>query len=91
MTFYAGLYFVKADVSDTFKYVIIGIVFIVNAWFLTIWSYMSLTTFKYWWTDKIASWVKRIICRRITPADLAKEDDTDPHVGNTLNGSSMIG
>ena len=54
VTFYAGLYFVKADVSDGLKYIIIAIVFLVNSWFLTIWCYAALTTYGYGWTNKLA-------------------------------------
>lgn len=43
VTFYAGLYFVKADVSEAFKYIIIIIVFCVNLWFFTLWGFVALS------------------------------------------------
>jgi hypothetical protein len=43
VTFYAGLYFVKADVSEAFKYSIITIVFFINIWFWVLWAYVALT------------------------------------------------
>ena len=60
--------------SEGFKYVIITIVFFVNAWFLSLWSYIALTQFKYRWTNKIAAILRKIVCKKINDEDLRPVD-----------------
>jgi hypothetical protein len=42
-TFYAGLYFVTANVSEALQYIIIVIVFLINAWFWVLWAFVGLS------------------------------------------------
>ena len=74
ITFYAGLYFVKADVSVGFKYIIITIVICINVWFWVLWSYVALTTFKYKITIRICKVLRRLVCRKINDEDLLPVD-----------------
>lgn len=94
MTFYAGLYFVKADVSEAFKYIIIMIVFFVNAWFIVLWSFVAVNTFKWKWTKKIARLLRKIICKKLREEDLKPVDqDAMGFSGNTsinTKGNSII-
>ncbi len=66
ITFYGGLYFVKADISPIVKYLIISLVFLANFWFLILWSYVCLKQFKYTIAKKVAKLLRKIICMRVT-------------------------
>eukprot|EP00347_Sterkiella_histriomuscorum_P014799 403359479 len=94
VTFYAGLYFVKADVSEAFKYIIIIIVFFVNAWFLVLWSFVAVNTFKWKFTKKVAHILRKIICKKLKESDLKPVDQEALGLsGNTsvnTKGNSVI-
>ena len=90
VTFYAGLYFVKADVSESFKYVIIGAVFFVNAWFLVLWVYVALTTFKWRWTQRIAMLLKRIVCKKISEQDLNPVQEESIGISYAMSNTSVM-
>lgn len=65
----------KADVSEAFKYIIIIIVFFVNAWFLVLWSFVAVNTFRWNFTKKIAAILRKIICKKLRDEDLKPVDD----------------
>ena len=95
VTFYAGLYFVKANVSNGLKYIIIFVVFLVNAWFLVIWGYVALLQFRWAWTRKIANILKKFICKRLRDEDLKPVDENVLGVSgatsvNTKQASSSL-
>lgn len=64
------------------------VVLLINIWFWILWIYVALTTFKYRWTDKIASWISKLVCAKINDEDL-KPIESD-NIGCSNNSTIKI-
>jgi hypothetical protein len=68
------------------------IVFFVNIWFWSLWAYVGLTQFKYKIAIKLATILRKLVCKRINDIDLLPVDDDVIGVsaaGNSLQTSNI--
>jgi hypothetical protein len=66
----------------------------VNAWFLVLWSFVAINTFRWKFTKRVAALLRKIICKKLREEDLKPVDqDALGLSGNTTfntKGNSIV-